>query len=47
VQSDFLSRPLAERMRVAAGFRHASEAGRQQALPAGIGGDIDAAAALQ
>ncbi len=46
VQNDFLSRPLAERQQVAAGFRHASEAGRQQTLPSGIGGDLDARAAV-
>ncbi len=46
VQQDFLSRPLAERVRVAAGFRHASEAGRQQAQPAGVGADLHAAASV-
>jgi UDP-2,3-diacylglucosamine hydrolase len=46
VRQDFLARPLAERVLVAAGFRHASEAGRQQALPTGVGADLDAAAAV-
>jgi len=51
VQRDFLSRPLAERLRVAASFRHASEASRQQVAPAGAGdaqphGDINLVAAV-
>ena len=50
VQRDFLSRPLAERLRVAASFRHASEAGRHQTAPAEGSehpyGDIDLGAAV-
>jgi len=46
VQRDFLSRPLAERVRMAAGIRHASEARRLQGAPAEGYGDIDMGAAV-
>lgn len=49
-QADFLARPLAERVKLGAGIRHASEAGRRQAPPAGGWADLDlgaAAACLQ
>lgn len=45
-QQDFLARPLAERLKLSAGIRHASEAGRSQAPPAGGWADIDSAAAV-
>jgi UDP-2,3-diacylglucosamine hydrolase len=45
-QRDFLARPLQERVRLGAGVRHASEAGRRQAPPPGGWGDLDAAAAV-
>lgn len=45
-QTDFLSRPLAERVKLGAGIRHASEAGRRQAPPAGGWADLDTAAAV-
>jgi UDP-2,3-diacylglucosamine hydrolase len=45
-QSDFLARPLAERVKLGAGIRHASEAGRRQAPPAGGWADLDPAAAV-
>ncbi|MBN8510293.1 MAG: UDP-2,3-diacylglucosamine diphosphatase, partial [Burkholderiales bacterium] len=45
-QADFLSRPLAERIALAAKVRHASEASRGAEPPPGGWGDIDAGAAL-
>jgi UDP-2,3-diacylglucosamine hydrolase len=45
-QRDFLARPLAERVAMGAGIRHASEAGRQNAPPPGGWADIDADAAV-
>jgi UDP-2,3-diacylglucosamine hydrolase len=45
-QADFLARPLAERVTLGAGIRHASEAGRRQAPPAGGWADLDAGAAV-
>jgi UDP-2,3-diacylglucosamine hydrolase len=45
-QADFLARPLAERVKVGAGIRHASEAGRRQAPPEGGWADLDPAAAV-
>jgi UDP-2,3-diacylglucosamine hydrolase len=45
-QRDFLARPLAERMRMGAGIRHASEAGRRQTPPPGGWADLDAQAAV-
>jgi len=45
-QADFLARPLAERVKLGAGIRHASEAGRRQAPPPGGWADLDAGAAL-
>jgi UDP-2,3-diacylglucosamine hydrolase len=45
-QADFLARPLAERVQLGAGIRHASEAGRRQAPPAGGWGDLDTGAAV-
>jgi UDP-2,3-diacylglucosamine hydrolase len=45
-QADFLARPLAERVKLGAGIRHASEAGRRQAPPAGGWADLDRAAAV-
>jgi UDP-2,3-diacylglucosamine hydrolase len=45
-QADFLSRPLAERVKLGAGIRHASEAGRRQAPPAGGWADLDPQAAV-
>jgi UDP-2,3-diacylglucosamine hydrolase len=45
-QSDFLARPLPERVKLGAGIRHASEAGRRQAPPAGGWADLDRAAAV-
>jgi UDP-2,3-diacylglucosamine hydrolase len=39
-QADFLARPLAERVKLGAGIRHASEAGRRQAPPAGGWADL-------
>ena len=44
-QRDFLARPLAERVAMGAGIRHASEAGRQKPPPGGWA-DIDADAAV-
>lgn len=44
-QRDFLARPLAERVAMGAGIRHASEAGRQKPPPGGWV-DIDADAAV-
>ena len=47
VQRDFLARPLHERLRLAAGFRHASELGRRQGgLSREALSDVDAAAAV-
>ena len=40
-QAEFLSKPLAERVRIGAGVRQASEAGRQQKAPAEGWGDLD------
>jgi UDP-2,3-diacylglucosamine hydrolase len=45
-QADFLARPLADRVKLGAGIRHASEAGRQQAAPAGGWADLDPGAAV-
>jgi UDP-2,3-diacylglucosamine hydrolase len=45
-QADFLARPLADRVKLGAGIRHASEAGRLQAPPAGGWADLDHAAAV-
>jgi UDP-2,3-diacylglucosamine hydrolase len=45
-QADFLARPLAERVRLGAGIRHASEAGRRQAPPAAGWADLDRQAAV-
>lgn len=45
-QADFLARPLAERVKLGAGIRHASEAGRRQAPPPGGWPDLDADAAV-
>jgi UDP-2,3-diacylglucosamine hydrolase len=45
-QADFLARPLAERVKLGAGIRHASEAGRRQAPPAGGWADLDTGAAV-
>jgi UDP-2,3-diacylglucosamine hydrolase len=45
-QADFLARPLAERVRLGEGIRHASEAGRRQAPPPGGWPDLDADAAV-
>jgi UDP-2,3-diacylglucosamine hydrolase len=45
-QADFLARPLAERVSLGAGIRHASEAGRRQAPPPGGWPDLDAGAAV-
>ncbi len=45
-QADFLARPLAERVKLGAGIRHASEADRRQAPPAGGWADLDRAAAV-
>jgi UDP-2,3-diacylglucosamine hydrolase len=45
-QREFLSRPLAERIRLAASFRHASEAGRQQAASPAAWADVDVGAAV-
>lgn len=45
-QQAFLARPLAERLKLSAGIRHASEAGRSQAPPPGGWADLDAAAAV-
>jgi UDP-2,3-diacylglucosamine hydrolase len=45
-QADFLARPLAERVKLGAGIRHASEAGRRQTPPAEGWGDLDPAAAV-
>jgi UDP-2,3-diacylglucosamine hydrolase len=45
-QADFLARPLAERVSLGAGIRHASEAGRIQAPPPGGWPDLDADAAV-
>jgi UDP-2,3-diacylglucosamine hydrolase len=45
-QQDFLARPLTERVKLSAGIRHASEASRGQAPPAGGWADLDAAAAV-
>ena len=45
-QRDFLARPLAERVKMGAGIRHASEASRRQPPPPGGWADIDAAAAV-
>lgn len=47
VQREFLARPLHERLRLAAGFRHASELGRRQGgLAREALADVDAAAAV-
>jgi UDP-2,3-diacylglucosamine hydrolase len=46
VQREFLARPLAERVRVAAGFRHASETGRNRATSSALGSDVNALAAV-
>jgi UDP-2,3-diacylglucosamine hydrolase len=45
-QADFLAKPLSERVKVGAGIRHASEAGRRRAPPPGGWADLDAAAAV-
>jgi UDP-2,3-diacylglucosamine hydrolase len=45
-QSDFLARPLSERVELGAGVRHASEAGRRQAPPDGGWGDLNFGAAV-
>ncbi|MGL6109805.1 MAG: UDP-2,3-diacylglucosamine diphosphatase [Rubrivivax sp.] len=45
-QRDFLARPLAERVEMSAGIRHASEAGRSQTPPESGWADLDAAAAV-
>lgn len=45
-QAEFLARPLAERVKLGAGIRHASEASRRQAPPAGGWADLDLAATL-
>ena len=45
-QQGFLARPLAERVTLSAGIRHASEAGRSQAPPEGGWADLDATAAV-
>jgi UDP-2,3-diacylglucosamine hydrolase len=45
-QQEFLARPLAERVKLSAGIRHASEAGRSQTPPDGGWADLDAAAAV-
>jgi UDP-2,3-diacylglucosamine hydrolase len=45
-QTDFLARPLAERVSLGASIRHASEAGRRQAPPPGGWPDVDAEAAV-
>ena len=45
-QADFLARPLAERVKLGAGVRHASEASRRQDPPAGGWGDLDFAASV-
>ncbi len=45
-QRDFLARPLAERVKMGAGVRHASEAGRRQGPPPGGWADLDADAAV-
>jgi UDP-2,3-diacylglucosamine hydrolase len=45
-QRDFLARPLAERLKLSAGIRHASEAGRHQAPPVGGWADLDTDAAV-
>ena len=45
-QAGFLARPLAERVRMGASVRHASEAGRQQKPPAEGWGDLDFDAAV-
>jgi UDP-2,3-diacylglucosamine hydrolase len=45
-QADFLARSLAERVKVGAGIRHASEAGRRQTPPPGGWADLDPAAAV-
>jgi UDP-2,3-diacylglucosamine hydrolase len=45
-QAEFLARPLAERIALAAKVRHASEAGRTAEPPPGGWGDIHAGAAL-
>jgi UDP-2,3-diacylglucosamine hydrolase len=45
-QADFLARSLADRVKLGAGIRHASEAGRRQAPPAGGWADLDPGAAV-
>ena len=45
-QAVFLAKPLAERVRLGADVRHASEAGRRRMPPAGGWPDIDIAASL-
>lgn len=45
-QANFLARPLAERVKLGASIRHASEAGRRQAPPPGGWADLDADAAV-
>lgn len=45
-QAGFLAKPLAERVRMGASVRHASEAGRQQAAPAEGWADLDFDAAV-
>jgi UDP-2,3-diacylglucosamine hydrolase len=45
-QAEFLARPLAERVKLGAGIRHASEAGRRQTPPAGGWADLDRTAAV-
>jgi UDP-2,3-diacylglucosamine hydrolase len=45
-QREFLARPLAERVQLGAQVRHASEAGRQNKVPAEAWGDLDMAACV-
>jgi UDP-2,3-diacylglucosamine hydrolase len=45
-QQGFLARPLAERVALSAGIRHASEAGRSRTPPEGGWADLDATAAV-
>lgn len=46
VHREFLARPLHERLRLATGFRHASELGRRQGPPPEGWADVDTDAAL-
>ncbi len=45
-QNNFLARPLAERVKMGAGIRHASEASRRQPMPADGWADLDTDAAV-